>query len=115
MAEDTPAPFTVFAPTNEAFEALLEELTLGSLNEIPTDVLSAVLSYHVVTGANVRSDDIDDDMMVTTLQGGAFTVNTTNGVTITDENDRVSNIVAVDVQATNGVIHAIDKVLLPEM
>lgn len=115
MTQGTPAPFTVFAPTNTAFENLLTELEAASLNDIPTDVLASTLSYHVLTGANVRSGDIEDDMMVTTLQGGSFTINTTGGVTITDENDRVSNIVAVDVQATNGVIHVVDRVLLPEM
>lgn len=116
MTQESPAPFTVFAPTNAAFQSLLaNDLEMNSLNDIPTDVLAAALSYHVVTGANVRSSDITNNMIVATFEGGSFTINTTGGVTITDENGRVANVVAVDVQATNGVIHVIDKVLLPEM
>ncbi|HSP40022.1 MAG TPA: fasciclin domain-containing protein [Gillisia sp.] len=115
MTQGSPAPFTVFAPTNAAFQSLLNDLEMSSLNDIPTDVLAAALSYHVVTGANVRSSDITNNMMVTTFEGGSFTITTTGGVKITDENGRVTNVVAVDVQATNGVIHVIDKVLLPEM
>lgn len=113
--QESPAPFTVFAPTNEAFVNLLEELELETLDEVPTDVLAAALSYHVVTGANVRSGDITDNMEVTTFESGMFTINTGDPVTITDENERMANIIAVDVQATNGVIHVIDTVLLPEM
>lgn len=54
-------------------------------------------------------------MSVNTFEGGSFTINTSGGVTITDENGRIANIVGVDVQATNGVIYVLDKVLLPEM
>ena len=115
QTQEAPAPFTVFAPTNDAFIDLLAELELESLDDIPADVLASVLSYHVVAGANVRSDDITNGMEVTTFETGTFTVNTTGGVTITDEQDRVSNVVAVDVQATNGVIHVVDQVLLPAM
>lgn len=113
--QESPAPFTVFAPTNDAFASLLDELDMDELDDIPSDVLSSALSYHVVTGANVRSSDITNGMEVTTFESGSFTVNAGDGVSITDENDRDANIVAVDVQATNGVIHAIDRVLLPEM
>lgn len=116
QTQDSPAPFTVFAPTNKAFIDLLNELDIESLDDLPSDVLAAVLSYHVVTGANVRSDDISDGMEVTTFESGSFKINTgENVITITDENDRVSTVIAVDVQATNGVIHAIETVLLPEM
>ncbi|OEY72619.1 fasciclin domain-containing protein [Salegentibacter salarius] len=112
MSED-PAPFTVFAPTNDAFVALLDELELGALGDIPTETLEATLAYHVVAGANVRSGDLTDDMDVTTLEGGDFTVNLGDNVTITDENERTATVIAADVQATNGVIHALDTVLLP--
>ncbi len=116
MTQDSPAPFTVFAPTNAAFQSLLsDDLEMGSLNDIPAGVLAAALSYHVVTGANVRSSDISNGMIVSTFEGGSFTINTSGGTSITDENARVANIVAIDVQATNGVIHVLDKVLLPEM
>ncbi|HSI69552.1 MAG TPA: fasciclin domain-containing protein [Gillisia sp.] len=113
QTQESPAPFTVFAPTNEAFVDLLEELDMGSLDDIPSDVLAAALSYHVVTGANVRSGDITDGMEVETFESGMFTINANGDVTITDENGRMATVVAVDVQATNGVIHVIDTVLLP--
>ncbi|MDX1426748.1 MAG: fasciclin domain-containing protein [Salegentibacter mishustinae] len=112
MSED-PAPFTVFAPINDAFVDLLDELELGALADIPTETLEATLAYHVVTGANVRSGDLTDDMDVTTLEGGDFTVNLGDNVTFTDENERTATVIATDVQATNGVIHALDTVLLP--
>ncbi|WP_372919759.1 fasciclin domain-containing protein [Salegentibacter sp.] len=112
MTED-PAPFTVFAPTNDAFVALLEELELSGLGDIPTETLSAVLRYHVVAGANVRSGDLSDDMMVETLHGDSFTVNLGDAVTITDARDRTATVIAADVQANNGVIHVLDTVILP--
>ncbi len=115
QTQNSPAPFTVFAPTNDAFVDLLAELEYESLDEIPTNVLAQVLSYHVVTEANVRSGDITNGMPVTTFESGTFTINTTGGVTITDEMGRISNVIATDVQATNGVIHVVDQVLLPQM
>ena len=106
-------PFTVFAPTNAAFTSLLTELSLPNLGAVPTSTLENVLKYHVVAGANVLSTDITNNMNVTTFQGGTFKITTTGGVKITDANNRVSNVIATDVQCSNGVIHAIDKVLLP--
>lgn len=106
-------PFTVFAPTNAAFTALLTELNLPNLAAIPVNTLNAVLQYHVVQGANVRAAQLSNGQQVTTFGGGKFTVNTTGGAKITDAKNRVSNIVVTDVQATNGVVHAIDKVILP--
>lgn len=107
------SPFTVFAPTNTAFSSLLTELNLANLAAIPQATLENTLKYHVVTGANVASNNLTNNMMVTTFQGGTFKINTTNGAKITDNNNRVSNIIATDVQCSNGIIHAIDKVLLP--
>lgn len=113
-SSEAPAPFTVFAPTNDAFASLLEELELNGLGDIPADLLAKVLSYHVVTEANVTSVELTDGMSVTSLESGTFTINLGDNVTITDENFRTVTLVATDVQATNGVIHAIDMVLLPE-
>lgn len=107
------SPFTVFAPTNDAFVALLDELDVDSLADIDADLLASVLSYHVVAGANVRAEDLSDDMMVTTFETGEITINLGDNVTITDENERTSTVVLPNVQATNGVIHAINQVLLP--
>lgn len=115
MATSDPAPFTVFAPTNDAFVALLDELEVSSLDEIDADVLAGTLSYHVVAGNNVRSTDLSDGMEVTALNGQTFTVNLGDAVTITDINARTSTVVAADVQANNGVIHVLDTVLLPEL
>ncbi|MBX2827695.1 MAG: fasciclin domain-containing protein [Flavobacteriaceae bacterium] len=108
----SPAPFTVFAPTNDAFGDLLTELGANSLDDIDTATLTATLNNHVIAESNVRSTDLTDGP-VTTL-GGDITISATNG-TITDTNDRVSNIIVVDVQGINGVIHAIDKVILPTL
>lgn len=109
-----PAPFTVFAPTNNAFGALLTELGASGLIAIDGATLTATLNHHVVAGANVRSTALTNNMTVTTL-GGNITANVTGGAKLTDANGRISNIVAVDVQASNGVIHVIDKVILPNL
>ena len=113
MATGSPAPFTVFAPTNEAFASLLSELEMDSLEDIPEDVLASALSYHVVTEANVRSSALTDGMEVSTLAGQDFTVNLGDTAMITDANGRTANIIVVDVQANNGVVHVLDTVLLP--
>ncbi|KAB8155067.1 fasciclin domain-containing protein [Kordia sp. TARA_039_SRF] len=110
-----PAPFTVFAPTDQAFADLVAELEgVNSLADIPTATLEATLNSHVVAGSNVLSTSLMNDMMVSTL-GDSFTINTTGGATFTDLNGRTGNIIVTDVQAANGVIHAIDKVILPNL
>ena len=111
---EAPAPFTVFAPTNAAFTSLLSELELTDLAAIPTEILSATLSMHVLAGANVQSSALTNDMTINTL-GGPITAYTTGGATLKDANNRVSKIVAVNVQAVNGVIHVIDTVILPPL
>lgn len=107
------SPFTVFAPTNAAFTSLLAETGLANLAAVPQSLLENALKYHVVAGANVASTALTNNMPVTTFQGGMFTITTTGGAKITDANNRVSNIILTDVQCSNGIIHAIDKVLLP--
>jgi len=111
-AGTSPAPFTVFAPTNAAFGDLLAELSFPGLGDIPTATLEATLNLHVIAGANVRAEDLTSGT-VTTL-GGDVTIDASNA-TITDANGRVSNIIVTDVQASNGVVHAIDKVILPQL
>jgi uncharacterized surface protein with fasciclin (FAS1) repeats len=106
-----PAPFTIFAPTNDAFVDLLAELNVASLDDIDEPTLKGTLEMHAVAGANVLAAGLSDGMTIGTL-GGNITANITNGATLTDANNRVSTIIATDVQASNGVIHAIDKVLL---
>ena len=104
------SPFTVFAPSNAAFTAF-ETQNPGTLAGLTTAQLTAVLSYHVVAGANVLSNAIPSGP-ITTYETGTFTV---SGTVITDEAMRQTNIVAVDVQASNGVIHVLDNIILPEL
>jgi len=108
-----PGPFTVFAPTNAAFASLLSELNLTAAQLLADRaLLTTVLTYHVLPG-RVLAADIRDGATPTTVQGQTFRLGTTGGLTITDGRGRVSNIVATDVLASNGVVHAIDKVILP--
>jgi uncharacterized surface protein with fasciclin (FAS1) repeats len=111
-AGTSPAPFTVFAPTNAAFVDLVAELGIGGLEDIDAATLTATLNTHVIAGANVRSEDLVNGTVGTL--GDDLIINAGNA-TITDPNERVSNIIVVDVQASNGVVHAIDKVLLPQL
>jgi uncharacterized surface protein with fasciclin (FAS1) repeats len=108
-----PAPFTVFAPTNDEFSGLLSEgLGFDTLAGIPTATLEATLNTHVVGSANVLAGDLTDGMTVTTL-GDTFVINTTPSAMFDDQNSRMGNIIVTDVQAANGVIHVVDKVILP--
>jgi len=100
-------PFTVFAPTDDAFAALPAGLVDCLLLEENVDALTAILTYHVVAG-EVMSTDLTDGP-VATVQGEEITVDLTDGVTL---NDSVSVVIA-DVPASNGVIHAIDGVIVP--
>jgi uncharacterized surface protein with fasciclin (FAS1) repeats len=106
-------PFTVFAPTNDAFVSFLEErVDFNTLADIPQSILTQTLQYHVVSG-NVRSSQLTQNQEVLTLQGSEFTVDLVGGAKLTDTEGRVSNVIAVDVQANNGVVHVLDKVILP--
>ncbi len=107
-------PFTVFAPTNAAFTSLLDELDVTTgLPGIGASTLESVLKYHVVAGANVLAGSLTEGQIVTTFLDQTFKIGLTGGPKITDASTRVSNIIVTDVQASNGVIHVIDKVLLP--
>jgi len=106
-------PFTVFAPTNAAFQALLDSNPeWNSLADIDVSTLEAVLLYHAVSGANVLAGDLSDGMSVSAL-GGDFTISLDGGASIQTTSGGSSNIIATDVQGTNGVVHAIDAVLIP--
>ena len=107
-------PFTVFAPTNAAFQALLDSNPdWKTLADVDVATLEAVLKYHVVAGANVLSSTLTDGQVVKSFQGADFTINTTDGATVTDGKGNVVNIVVTDVQGSNGIVHAIDGVILP--
>jgi len=100
-------PFTVFAPTDEAFAALPEGTVEALLADIPA--LTAILTYHVVPGA-VMSGDLTDGMMATTVNGADVTIGTEGGVTVNE-----ATVTTADIVASNGVIHVIDMVILPPM
>lgn len=108
-------PFTVFAPTNAAFTALNTELAPGGIAGVSAANLTKVLQYHVASPANVLAATLTEGQVVTPILTPAqtFTIQLTGGAKIKDANNRMSNIIIVDVQCSNGVIHAIDKVLLP--
>ena len=100
-------PFTVFAPTDDAFAALPDGLVECLLEPDNSGALTAILTYHVVNGT-VLSSDLADGMMPATLQGEAITIDLSSGVSIND-----ASVVTPDIMASNGVIHVIDSVLVP--
>lgn len=100
-------PFTVFAPTDEAFAALPAGTVESLLKPENKDQLISILTYHVVPG-KVMSTDLVDDMTAATVQGGEIMIDLDNGVMIND-----ASVAAADIVASNGVIHVIDKVILP--
>lgn len=105
---DDGAGYTVFAPSNAAFEAL------GDV-DLTEEQLKEVLLYHVVAGT-VTSDQLQDGQVVTTLNGQDITIGTSGGVTIQDTNpDTTSTVTGADNLASNGVVHVIDTVLIPAL
>ncbi len=106
-------PFTVFAPTNDAFAALLANLDVTADQLLARDDLGDILTYHVVSG-KVMAADLTDGQMVKTVQGGMLEVSVSDaGVTLTDANGGVSTVTTADVAASNGVVHIVDSVVLP--
>ena len=104
-----PGPLTVFAPTDDAFAALPAGTVEDLLKPENKDKLVAVLTYHVVPG-KVMSTDLSDGMMAATVEGQKVKIGLANGPKVND-----ANIVTADISADNGVIHVIDKVLIPTM
>ncbi len=102
-----PGPFTVFAPTNAAFDALPAGLVDALLLPENVDVLTQILTYHVLPAKVMAADVTAGD--VATVQGGTLTITTDGGVKVGE-----ANVTATDVEASNGVIHVIDQVLVPE-
>lgn len=106
-----PGPLTVFAPTNDAFAALLTELGVSKADLLANKtLLTQVLTYHVVPGLVLKAD-VPLNTPITTLQGDSFSINAS--LAITDQRARRANITTTDVLTSNGVIHVIDKVILP--
>jgi uncharacterized surface protein with fasciclin (FAS1) repeats len=102
-------PFTVFAPTDEAFASLPEGTVDDLLKPENKEKLTKILTYHVVSG-KVMSGDLKDGMKAATVEGAEVTVDLDNGAMVND-----AKVVTADVAADNGVIHVIDKVLMPPM
>jgi uncharacterized surface protein with fasciclin (FAS1) repeats len=98
-------PFTVFAPTDDAFRVLPHEIVAGLLADPPA--LVRVLTYHVVPG-RITSAQITHDSEQKTVEGGVLTIAVNGGVTVND-----ATVIQADVEAENGVIHVIDRVLIP--
>ncbi|MCL6275319.1 fasciclin domain-containing protein [Muricauda sp. 2012CJ35-5] len=112
-------PFTVFAPTNEAFTALLNSLDgFNSLDDFDTDekraILTTILQYHVVAGVAATSDTLSDGQAITTVQGEDVTIVLNEDVFIDDATEINAQVSLPDVSASNGVVHVINKVLLPQ-
>tara|TARA_R110002073_G_scaffold336490_1_gene533997 strand:+ start:21301 stop:21855 length:555 start_codon:yes stop_codon:yes gene_type:complete len=114
-------PFTVFAPVNTAF-AKLPEGTVGTLLKPENKkLLTAILTYHVVAGKFNASDVVKaikankGKFVITTVQGGKLTASISNGnVILTDVKGNTSKVIITDVKASNGIIHAIDSVVMPQ-
>jgi len=100
-------PFTVFAPTNEAFKALFKQLGVSGVKDLTAEQLTPILTYHVVSG-KVMSTDLTNSS-VATLNGQKIKVDLSNGVKIND-----SKVTKADISGSNGVVHVIDRVLLPK-
>ena len=104
--------FTVFAPTNAAFNAAGFN-SAADINAAPTDLITTVVKYHVIT-TNVFASDLTNGLTAPTLQGGNVTVNLSPArLKISTSANPSSNITTADIVCTNGVIHVIDRVLLP--
>ncbi|WP_297088759.1 fasciclin domain-containing protein [uncultured Draconibacterium sp.] len=101
-------PFTVFAPTNDAFADLFAALEISEIEDLTAEQLTPILTYHVVQG-NVLSTDLSAGTVGTLNAEKSISIDLSSGVKIND-----SNVIAADIQAANGVVHVIDKVLIPE-
>jgi uncharacterized surface protein with fasciclin (FAS1) repeats len=102
-------PFTVFAPTDAAFAALPDGTVESLLEEENRDQLVAILTYHVVPGAVMSSDIAGQTLSVETVNGQEVAIDATDGVTVDG-----ATVTQADIEASNGVIHVIDQVILPE-
>ncbi|OJF92213.1 hypothetical protein AX762_02750 [Alkalibacterium sp. 20] len=100
-------PFTVFAPTNAAFETLLGELDITADELLAQPDLEQILTYHVVSG-NVLAADLTDGMTAETVNGEELTFDLSGDPMVNE-----STIITTDIEASNGVVHAIDTVLVP--
>jgi len=109
----TGGPFTVLAPTNQAFEEALVKLGAPDLASVPNDLLANILTYHLIPG-RVFSYNLTNGLEAATVQGDKVTFTLNGGAQVKGNgNTTASNILAVNILATNGTVHVIDQVLLP--
>lgn len=105
--------FTVFAPTNDAFAAALGVIGQTSLDDIPQSVLERILKYHVIEGASLMSGDLSDGQMASTLLGTDDKI--TVGINGSAVKINQANVTSANIEASNGVIHIVDAVLVPSL
>lgn len=108
-ALNSDGPFTVFAPTNDAFESLFKEIGVSGINDLTKDQLTPILLYHVVNG-KVMASSVSTGMVPTLNKDASLDVQASRkGVTLNTN----STVVTTDIEASNGVIHVINAVLMP--
>lgn len=106
-------PFTVFAPTNAAFSKLPAATLANLMKPAMKSQLAGILSYHVVEGS-VKAADLTDGQKITTVTGGTLTVSKRgDSVMIKDAKGGSATVTMADIEATNGIVHSIDSVLMP--
>lgn len=108
-----PGPYTVFAPSDEAFNALPEGTLERLLDPGSRDELQQIVNYHVLP-RSIMSGDLSGEMSITSVEGSALTLTATDGsITVTDGQGTTATVISADHDADNGVIHVIDAVLMP--
>ena len=105
-------PFTMFAPTNDAFSSLNKEIT-GGIGTVTPENITAILQYHVVEGRFLVNQLTEGQILSTTLIPTTLMITVNGGAKITDDTSRISTIGTTDIKAVNGVIHGVNRVLLP--
>ena len=112
-ALDSDGSYTVFAPTNDAFAALLGVIGQTSLNNVPESVIERLLKYHVIAGASLMSTDLTDGQQAATLLSADDKI--TVGIDGTSVTINGANVTTADVEASNGIVHILDAVLVPSL
>ena len=110
--DTVPAPFTVFPPTNDAFTNLLTDLNISELNEIPTATLASTIELHIIPGTNIREDlfEVFHGTFLETLGGNSVLIDSMIPAII-DPDNNTNEIIATDIQAANGVLHIVNRVI----
>lgn len=108
------APYTLLAPNNVAFDELMINLGINSLTDVPPSDLQNILDLHLITGVNALSSDLTDGMVIPTENGNVVANVDGPAISFTNpDSGETVNVVQADIQAGNGVIHILDRVLLP--